>query len=453
MNAAMTQVRCPRCGTPLPARVEQVIDLAVDAGAKARLLSGSLNHVRCPSCGYDGMLATPIVLHDPAKELLLTYFPVELGLPKAEQERVLGRLINQVINRLPAEKRRAYLLQPQAVLTTQGLVDRILQADGITREEVEAQRAKLRLFEDLLRVPEDQMDRFVAEHDGELDEVFFQLAALALRNTPDERAQKALADRIDRAISASSFGKRILAQEAELRAAAESLQDAGPQLTREKLLELVIAAPSKDRLAALASLARPAMDYTFFSLLTDRIEKAAGAEKDKLTALRAGLLEATQRIDEAQQAQVGRAAELLKQVAGAKDLDRALQAVLPLVDEVFLGVLEANLWAARERGDSTTASRLAEISSRLQAMVRESLPPGIRLAQSVLEQDSEDEARSILEGAPGGIDGDLLSALMGAAESLEKEGDREGAARLRRLHRHALGLSMRARMAPQGGLG
>jgi len=206
MNAAMTQVRCPRCGTPLPARVEQVIDLAVDAGAKARLLSGSLNHVRCPSCGYDGMLATPIVLHDPAKELLLTYFPVELGLPKAEQERVLGRLINQVINRLPAEKRRAYLLQPQAVLTTQGLVDRILQADGITREEVEAQRAKLRLFEDLLRVPEDQMDRFVAEHDGELDEVFFQLATLALRNTPDERAQKALADRIDRAISASTPG-------------------------------------------------------------------------------------------------------------------------------------------------------------------------------------------------------------------------------------------------------
>jgi hypothetical protein len=103
------------------------------------------------------MLATPIVFHDPAKELLLTYFPMELGLPQGEQERVLGRFINQVINRLPSEKRKAYLLQPQAALTMQGLVDRILQADGITREEVEAQRAKLRLFEILLRVPEDQM--------------------------------------------------------------------------------------------------------------------------------------------------------------------------------------------------------------------------------------------------------------------------------------------------------
>lgn len=451
MNPAMTQVRCPRCGTPVPATVEQVIDLAADPSAKARLLSGSLNHVRCPACGYDGMLSTPLVYHDPARELLMTFFPVELGLAQAEQERVLGRLINQVINRLPSERRKAYLLQPQAVLTIQGLVDRILQADGITREDLEAQRAKLRLFEDLLRVPEDQIGAFVAEHDAELDDVFFQLATLALRNTRDERAQKTLADRIDKAISASSLGKKIMAQEAEVRAAAESLQAAGAELTREKLLDLVIAAPNDDRLAALAGLARPAMDYSFFSLLTDRIDKAPGDEKDRLSRLRARLLEETQKIDEAQQARVGRAAELLKQVAGAKDLDRALEAALPYIDEVFLGVLEANLRAARERGDALTGGRLEELSSKIQALLRASLPGGIRLAQSVLEEENEEKARAALEAEAGEIDGDLLGALMSAAEELEKEGDPEGAGRMRRLHRHALGLSMRGRMSPKAG--
>jgi len=451
MNTAMTQVRCPRCGNPAPAVVEQVIDLAIDPGAKARLLSGSLNRVRCPSCGYDGMLSTPIVYHDPSKELMLTFFPVELGLAQSEQERVLGRLINQVITRLPAEQRKAYLLQPQPVLTMQGMIDRILQADGITREEVEAQRAKLRLFEELLRVPEDQMDRFVSEHDSELDDIFFQLATLALRNTPDERAQKTLGDRIDRAISGSSFGKRLMAQEAELRAAAQSLRDAGPEITRERLLDLVIEAPNKDRLAALASLARPAMDYNFFTLLTDRIEKAPATEKERLAGIRASLLEAAQRIDEAQQAQVARAAELLKQVATAKDLDKALEAALPLVDEVFLGVLEANLRAARERGDLATASRLDDLSSRIQALVRQSLPPGIQLAQTVLEAETDEAARAALEAAsPGSIDADLLGALLSTAESLEKEGDHEGSERLQRLHRHAVGLSMRARMAGKG---
>jgi hypothetical protein len=396
------------------------------------------------------MLSTPLVYHDPAKGLLMTFFPVELGLPQAEQERILGRLINQVINRLPAEQRKAYLLQPQAVLTMQGLVDRILQADGVTREDLEAQRAKLRIFEELLRVPEDQIEKFVAEHDAELDDIFFQLATLAMRNTPDERAQKALADRIDRAIQFSSLGKRIMAQEAEVRAAAEDLQKAGAELTREKLLDLAIKAPNTDRLAALASLARPAMDYTFFSMLTDRIDKASGEEKEKLSALRARLLEATQRIDEAQQARVARAAELLKQVAGAKDLDRALEAALPLIDEVFLGVLEANLRAARERGDLVTGGRLEELSTKIQAVMRASLPGGIQLAQAILEEESEEKAKAALEAAAGEIDGDFLGALMSAAESLEKEGDAEGAELVRRLYRHAVGISMRARMAPGG---
>jgi hypothetical protein len=192
------------------------------------------------------------------------------------------------------------------------------------------------------------------------------------------------------------------------------------------------------------------MDYTFFSMLTDRIDKASGEEKEKLSTLRARLLEATQRIDEAQQARVARAAELLKQVAGAKDMDRALEAALPLIDEVFLGVLEANLRAARERGDLVTGGRLEELSTKIQAVMRASLPGGIRLAQTILEEESEEKAKAALEAAAGEIDGDFLGALMSAAESLEKEGDAEGAELVRRLHRHAVGLSMRARMAPGG---
>jgi len=141
MPATRTQIRCPKCGAPLQAAVEQLVDVTQDPAGKARLLSGSLNAIRCPACGYEGGLATPLVYHDPAKELLLTYFPPEVGLPKNEQERVLGQLINQVVNRLPAEKRKAYLLQPQTVLTMQGMVERVLQADGITHEQIEDRKS------------------------------------------------------------------------------------------------------------------------------------------------------------------------------------------------------------------------------------------------------------------------------------------------------------------------
>src|SRR3970282_2836656 len=101
-------------------------------------------------------------------------------MPKAEQERVVGRLIKQAIDRLPAEQRKGYLLQPQAVLTMQGLVERVLQADGITREQLDEQRDRLRLLEDLIRTSDEMLPGFVAAHDSELDESFFRLASLTV---------------------------------------------------------------------------------------------------------------------------------------------------------------------------------------------------------------------------------------------------------------------------------
>ena len=65
---------------------------------------------------------------------MLTYFPPDLGKKRDEQERMIGVLIKQAVNRLPQEKRKGYLLRPQSVLTLQGMVERILEGDGITEK-------------------------------------------------------------------------------------------------------------------------------------------------------------------------------------------------------------------------------------------------------------------------------------------------------------------------------
>ncbi|NWF65545.1 MAG: hypothetical protein HXY38_14710 [Chloroflexi bacterium] len=70
-----TQIACPRCKQMITANVEQLFDVTADSQAKQRLLSGQVNHARCPYCGYQGRLATPVVYHDNEKELLLTFFP------------------------------------------------------------------------------------------------------------------------------------------------------------------------------------------------------------------------------------------------------------------------------------------------------------------------------------------------------------------------------------------
>ena len=87
------QVSCPQCRQPITAEMEQLFDVGNDPQAKQRFLSGNVNTANCPNCGYRGPLSTPIVYHDPEKELLLTFFPPELGLPLNEQERLIGPMI------------------------------------------------------------------------------------------------------------------------------------------------------------------------------------------------------------------------------------------------------------------------------------------------------------------------------------------------------------------------
>jgi hypothetical protein len=442
----MTQVRCPNCKAPVQAAIEQLVDVGEDPSAKARLLSGSLNLVRCPTCRYEGVLASPLVYHDPSKELLLTFVPMELGLKKDDQERLLGQLINQAVNRLPAGQRKAYLLQPQAMLTMQGMTERILAADGVTKEQLEEQRTRLRLFEDLLRRPETEVAAFVQAHDAELSAEFFQLASLSLQSSGDPRAREAAMLRLEQALEHSTYGKRLAEQEAEVAAAAESLKELGQGISRESLLELLIQAPGPERVLALAGLARPALDYAFFQLLSERIDAAPEAEKSSLTALRQQLLEFTQQLDRMQEARAAQSASVLRSLVSAPDLDQALAAALPYIDDLFLGILEANLRAARERNDAATLAKLEAIDTRLRQAIERAMPPSLKLTQQVLAIEDEAQALQVLEQQAAVIDDQLVSALLGAVQKLEQAGEAEAAERVRRLYRMALRLSMKARM-------
>src|SRR4030066_925472 len=168
-----TQVSCPNCRSPITADIDQVFDGNQDSPAKQRFLSGAFNIIQCPVCGYQGTLATPLVYHDSNKELLLTYVPPELNLPRNEQERLIGGFINQVINKLPQEKRKGYLLNPQASLTTQSMVERVLEEEGITKEMIQSQQNRLNLIRRLASLSDEGARAEVAkQEDKQIDAEF-----------------------------------------------------------------------------------------------------------------------------------------------------------------------------------------------------------------------------------------------------------------------------------------
>ena len=120
MPAPETQtvtVTCPACHAQYSTSVQNVVDVGQDPRLKSLLLQGRLNVGVCPQCGTGGMLGLPFTYHDPEKEILFCLVPQELRMSETERQRAIGQMSNAVINRLPAEQRKGYLLRPRIFLT------------------------------------------------------------------------------------------------------------------------------------------------------------------------------------------------------------------------------------------------------------------------------------------------------------------------------------------------
>ena len=447
-----TQINCPNCKQPIMADVTQLFDVAQDPGLKSQLLSGMANFVQCQMCGYQGALATPIVYHDPDKELLLTYVPTEIGLPRDDQEKLIGGMINQAVNRLPAAKRKGYLLTPQAQLTMQSLIERVLEEDGITKEMIKAQQDKLDFLQKLSATgDENARIALIKENedliDAELFSILGRLIETAAGTGEQESAQQLEAIQ-NLLVENTDYGQEIRQQSAEVQAAIESLQAAGQDLTREKLLELIIEAPNDIRLSALVSLARPGIDYTFYQQLTDRIDAAEGEEKDRLEALRDKLLELTSQLDEQVELKAKQAHELLDKIMQADDVMQAIQVNAAQIDEFFMQAVQDELEKARESGDLEKSAKLNQIEQTLREAMAQ--PPEVEFLQEMIEAPDDEAREKMLDENPDKITPELFQMLSGLMNQVAESGqDEQLVEKLKLINRQVLRHSMRSNI--QGG--
>lgn len=440
-----TSVNCPNCRQRIVVDVNQLFDVDQDPTAKQKLLSGAFNFIQCPHCGFNGNLATPIVYHDHEKELLLTYVPAEINLPRDEQERALGNIINQVVNSLSQEQRKGYLLQPQSFLTMQSMIERILEADGITPDMIEAQQERLNLLQRLLGVSDESLPEVVAQEEDLLDAEFFlilnRLLETSLLNNDQESAQR-LGDLQQKLMPITAFGQQVQEQTKEVEAAIESLREIGDELTREKLLDLVINAPNEIRLNALVSLARTGMDYEFFTLLSDRIDRARGDGRKRLIDLREKLLELTHAIDQQIEARASQARELLNHLLQAENLEEAMVQTLPAIDEIFIHELENALEAARKEGDLDKSAKLNKMREILEKASE--APPSMELIQMLVDAPNDEERKKLLEANQEDITPDFLDTLSNIVAQIDASDDQALAERVKDVYKLVLRYSMEA---------
>ncbi len=444
------QTQCPNCRQPIVANITQVFDTNQDPNAKMKLLSGSENIITCQNCGYQGPLPVPIVYHDKDKELLLTFFPPDLGQTMEEQQKRIGPLIQKIMDNLPQEERKGYLLNPQNVLTQRGLVERILEADGITKEMLDAQENRMKLIQQLISTSEDSIQQVIDEHDDQIDNELFQSLSTLIETSMiqgDQESALVLERLRNNILEHSTLGKEVQDQVNEFELAAEILQKEGRNLTRENLLELVLQAPAEARINAYVQLARPGFDYEFFQLLSDRIDKARGDGRARLIDLRDNILEITERIDEEIEARTEIARRNLNSVIEAPNTRQVLEQNLRAIDDLFIQIAESELKLARQNNDLERASKIQEILTILAELSKPS--EEIQLLNDLMRfEGTEEEFNAMLDERSDEFTDEFVQTITGlmgqisAQEDAEEDEEDPSYERIQSIYQYAIKKSM-----------
>ena len=435
----------------IPANVEQLFDVTADPQAKQRMLSGQSNHARCPYCGYQGRLATPVVYHDNEKELLLTFFPPELGLPVNEQERMIGPLIKQVMDRLPPEKRKGYLLKPQANLTYESMVETILGKDGVTPEMLKAQQDRVQFVERLMQVTsKDVRSELIKQNSKIIDEQFFALfsrIAQSAMNSGQEQAARILIDIQTQLLEETEYGRQLKESVGELEAAQHELQEAGQSLTREKLLDLVLASTKDSRIRAYVSLARNGMDYVFLQTLSERIDQASGEEKTRMEGIREKLLGFISDMDKQMEARYKQAQQFIESLLAQADIEQATQANIENFTQDAVEIAQQMLRQATEKNEY---ERMGKLQKMIQVLQAASAPPEIAIIEQLIQLPDAATVEQALTQNPDIVTQQLLDTLTGLSTQMESQADNPEAKamgeKLNEIYKIALKLSMKKNM-------
>mgnify|MGYP001765529842 CR=1 FL=1 len=408
------QTTCPRCKQPIIAEVQMLFDMTTDPTAKQKLLSRSTNTARCQACGYEGLISSPIVYHDPEKELLLTYFPPELGLPINEQEKQIGPLINQVVNALAPEKRKGYLFQPNTMFTYQTLIDRVLEADGITKEMIEAQQKRVNLLQRLLTTS-NPADRVTIIHqeaelaDGELFTILSTLIQTSA-SQGDEAGARMLAEIQNDLLKETDFGRKLLADSQETQSALKELDKANKEgLTREKLLDILSSVKSETSLVTLVGLTRTGLDYQFFQVLSERIEASDGEVKQSLVVLRDQLLKLTREIDLEMKKRLENSVTLVESILKEEDTQAAIEKHAQEIDEFFSQAVQMEFDKAREENDLARIEKIQKLTAVIDKLTAP--PPEVEFIQALLEAPDESARVKLLDEKPELLSEDLLQTI------------------------------------------
>ncbi|NTV37254.1 MAG: hypothetical protein HGA53_09900, partial [Anaerolineaceae bacterium] len=213
-------------------------------------------------------------------------------------------------------------------------------------------------------------------------------------------------------------------------------------LTREILLDLMITAPTEVRLTTLVSYTRSGMDYTFFQLLSDKIDTASSEEdKKKLVELREKLLQMTAEIDKAMQEQAAQTQKLLQEILASENIEAATEEALPGMNDLFVQLLQSEMQAARQKAD---LDRIMKLQKVMGVIEKASAPPKeVQFIEDLMKAEDAAALETMLRDNKDMISDEFISMLNNlVTQTAEDENAKEMNGQLQDVYRAVLRFKM-----------
>jgi len=278
------------------------------------------------------------------------------------------------------------------------------------------------LLDNLFVQEGDLLTETIKNNNEKIDREFFALFAEIAQRIIASQDEKAIAkiQTIQEILMAETdVGKEILTETQEIQAASKSLEALGKNLTRSSLLELVINAPNNDRIRALTSLARPAMDYEFFQMFTELIEKSEEEVRSAFVGKRNLMLKLTQEIDHQLQERMIAAKEKINTIIEEESLEEGLVKNIDQIDQLFVQTLSSELeLAVKEK----LTDRKDKLENLLQIIQDLTTPPELKTVDLLLAAvDNESELDNLLEEMGDKINSPLIDYLTSIISNFEEQ--------------------------------
>jgi hypothetical protein len=398
------------------------------------MLSGAVNLTRCPACGFTGSLNVPFLYHDPEKEVALLYLPVDAGETEVQRQKLAGELTRQVMNALPPEERKGYLLQPETFISMDTMVKRVLELEGVSEEDLERSRDQQLLFQSLLEADREEWEGIIAENEEHINPSFFTILEYTMRTVamshPESEELEKLRELEEYLVENHPVGQMLNKR-------AEVISAFLDEPNRETLVEALVNAPDDGTVRMLVEAGVPLLDYGFFQRLVKRIEAADEEEAERLRKLRRKILDLRQELAEASRDVVNERLDLVQKLLSTEEPLKMARAHLSELDDVFSYVLQGQLQQAAEEGDDEYLGALQGLVEVLNRVVEESMPPEVALARRLMMTTSDEEVTELLEESRDLVTPAFVEFLESLEEQSRQAEEAESAERLAELRAKA----------------